>query len=587
MAPGIDTSDQANCGRDKAYVAIIISVLPLWAIITTLIVFALILFHKHIRLTKIYDNCTKQTANYVYHIELRTGDTSATYIRRKTTITIDMFDENQTTLARIAIPGHVIFGRKEAPVAYLDDDKYFELRVTRLWLYRASRLKNVSTIRITHTCMEPEARIMVYGVELRTSEPDRHKLFFPVMNYITPYGTANKINACFDFDPIGSISAMGGRIDQPLASEHLSSVDYTLLVYLYCAFVLYLSTFEVLQDSFHKPQQAAFKGLIIGCLCFAVTYVIGLFMRYVIKQQYSLHVASGAWAYIYHAANLGIFLTSTAIWIQSTHYAYKGICANKYTIWVLSLSVAVIEGFTIAILCSIVAWLISICYPVNTEQFVMPEDSVPATTPTPDQPETRTRDGPSPTTGAQQQPQYKTGEYHSKSRPVSKPPVFTTPGAGSPSNLLAPVITTVSTGYQSPWQAAQPTPMMVGPGYGAYPMYMPQPAPGGHKTYAGYDTAGHYQQAAGTTTGYSPTTRQTQLPTLHHTNQTQGAQNYHQQTTTGGNANASGRTKQTKKTGSQESTGSTYYQQLMKTKGGVKSISQYGELMKQKKQTKR
>lgn len=38
-----------------------------------------------------------------------------------------------------------------------------------------------------------------------------------------------------------------------------------------------------------------------------------------------------------------------------------------------------------------------------------------------------------------------------------------------------------------------------------------------------------------------------------------------------------------KKIGSNESTGSTYYQQLMKTRGGVKSISQYGELLKQKK----
>lgn len=42
-------------------------------------------------------------------------------------------------------------------------------------------------------------------------------------------------------------------------------------------------------------------------------------------------------------------------------------------------------------------------------------------------------------------------------------------------------------------------------------------------------------------------------------------------------------TQKGKKIGSNESTGSSYYQQLMKNKGGVKSISQYGELLRQKK----
>ena len=41
-----------------------------------------------------------------------------------------------------------------------------------------------------------------------------------------------------------------------------------------------------------------------------------------------------------------------------------------------------------------------------------------------------------------------------------------------------------------------------------------------------------------------------------------------------------------KKIGSSESTGSSYYQQVMKNKGGVKSISQYGELLKTKKARK-
>lgn len=41
-----------------------------------------------------------------------------------------------------------------------------------------------------------------------------------------------------------------------------------------------------------------------------------------------------------------------------------------------------------------------------------------------------------------------------------------------------------------------------------------------------------------------------------------------------------------RKIGSDESTGSSYYQQLMKTKGGVKSISQYGELLKAQRKTK-
>lgn len=543
--------------------AIIITVLPLWAILTTLIVFVLLAFHKNLRVTKIYDNCTKQNAQFIYHIEIRTGDTSATYNRRKTTITIDMFDDSQTTLARIAIPGHVIFGRKDSPVATLEDDKYYELRVTRLWLYRASKLKKVSTIRLTHSCGELEARIMVYGVEIRSNEPDRHKLFFPVMSYITAYGCANKPNACFDIEPAGKISAIGGLAsDTSSISEQLTLVDYTLLAYLFSSIVFFLSTYNLIADSFKESSSAAYKGAILGACCFVGVLGFGLILRYVVKKRFTLALGTGVWAIVYYAICIAILVVSTIFWIYTTIIAYRSICPSQFNMWLLTISVAVVESIGLAVICSIIVWTIQILNPRHTEHYILPDDA----------------------TAYQQLGEVGASLPKGKSQYRQNISKQTAQQQAHMPTILAPS-TGASGSHQAPWQMGPPPPGTVPMQFVVSHTGYPPSAPNIYGQPMLYNsmitppvTYKTYQNAY---PGYEAGQLPGQYYAPPHLAQQQQPVTYQQQISGGGSSG-----KPFKKIGSNESTGSTYYQQLMKNKGGVKSISQYGELLRQKKISK-
>jgi hypothetical protein len=383
-------------------------------------------------------------------------------------------------------------------------------------------------------------------------------------------------------------------MEPPVISEHLSLVDYTLLVYFNFALVFYMSTFEVLHESYVKATLATFKGAIIGGVCFIITLLLGLMMRYAIKYQYSMHVGTGVWNYIYHITNISIMVIGTGFWIFSTLKAYDEICSNHYAIWGLSLGVADGAGFTLTIMCQLFFWLLANCLAGEVEQFVLPEDSGQTVSTQQqtvnhyDQDADRNRDR------QDQQQVVQGGEHaaktHRHSSARQQAPTV------SPSALLMPTAGASTVTGMSPWQQQQQgqqgpmQPMGMPQAYSPYPVYMQggptSPGAGGYKPagYTGnpYDTAGqHYHQQQ------TQQQQAQQLPTLHHTVQgPTSPANYHQQmgaTTPTGTTTNSGRTKRTKKTGSNESTGSTYYQQLMKNKGGVKSISQYGELMKQKK----
>lgn len=511
--------------REKSYLSIILTVIPLWVVTTIFIILLLLYFHRSLRATKVYDNCTKRNANYLYHIEIRTGDTSTTYNKRRTTLSLDMFDDCQTTLARVAVPGYLIFGRKESPIPAIDDDRFFELRITRFWLYRASRFKRISTIRVTHNCSEPDARIMVYGVEIRSSEPSRYKIFFPVMNFISSYGSTMKPNACFDLEPNTSISALGGsQVESISLNPKLSWLDLTLIIHIAISITFCLSTVEFISDLDDDNLVALYEGLLSGFIAFATALTLGLALKYLIKKNYSLKIGTGSWAIIYYGFLLISLLVSIALWIYTAIHIHHYVCPLHYQSWLTTLGVAfsleaVLGGIVFTIFCTV-----GLIYQKTYEPLIVQEES---------------------TSHLERSSRERIQSIQSKiigpSAPNSKTQVTTNwpilPGASPP-------IQYVPMNPPPPYQAPIAPPIV--PTQASYKILPTQ--------YQTYNYPTPPTQPPNTTT-YN---QQTNIPS----------------------------TKGTKKIGSTESTGSTYYHQLMKNKGGVKSISQYGELMKQKKISK-
>lgn len=531
------------CSKDKAYLSIIITILPLWAIITTLIVFVLLTFHKNLRATKVYDNCTKNNAKYVYYVELRTGETSVAYLKRRTIISIDMFDENLNTLARIAIPGPVIFGKRSKPTVFIEDEKYPELRVTRFWLYRGSKLKKVTTIRITHSCIEPDAKIMVYGIEIRGDSLE-DRLFFPVMSFISAYGSATKPNVCFDHEPLGAISAMGGSQTDSLSIHyHLSWVDVILLTFLLLSLIFYFSTFDLISNDFGDSSQASLKGILLGTICFIFITLLRVFFRFVIKQNYSLKIGTGKWSIIYYSFCSCLFLISLILWILTTVKAYKHLCPNTYVAWLVTIIVAAVLSVLLTVLSTFFIWIYQLINPKITEQYLFPDEQNPG------------QEGTTSKSHQLMNQQHQQQQYNAHQRNIQTP--LRNGGWQTTTASPAPPIQYLSPHYHQPGVGGnlvygQPitiSPMMNTPSYKTL-----------QTTYNVNFDPPQAQQNQQTT--YN---QQTTTPTT--------------QTVGGGSGKASGG----KKIGSNESTGSSYYNQLMKNRGGVKSISQYGELLRQKK----
>lgn len=615
---GSSRSISGGCSHDQAYLSIVITVLPLWAMLTTILVFIMIQYHRSNRATKIYDNCNKASALYVYHLELRTGDTSATYNRRRASITVDMFDDNQNTLARITIPGHVIFGRRENPISPVlnlmsDNERFSELRCVRLWLYRAVRLKKVNTIRITHSCLEQDARIMIYGLQIRSVEADRKKQFFPIAHYISAYGSMAKPNASFDCDPTGSISYLGGKLsDQTsMLGEQLTFVDYALSIFIFLASNFYLSTYDFPTGSFENSAQASHKGVILGVVCFLIIFAIALVIKYIIRRGYDEDLGTGVWSYIYFGTYFIIICLATTLWIYTAIIGYQ-ICTYYYNYWLISICVAIAVGFGLFLMTSLASWLAQVCLVGHPEPYLIPDELLL------DQPQTTNqqtinqqsisnkvskhlatkqqlrsiRQQQSIRDASQQQQQQTQAAWpvqqqqpanfvasygpHQNLYATGAAQQHTTFGTPitqhvamiSPTNNATPTTPVLPTTYKTTIYHGQQQQQLnmdtQYPGNNAYVTYQNQPSS---------------PPQLGTTTTTAAAVAAIKSPTYHQ--QTQ------MPTNTTGQATIGGGIKATKKIGSNESTGSTYYQQLMKNKGGVKSISQYGELMKQQKRAQK
>lgn len=520
------------CNKDHAYLSIVITVLPFWTLLTALIVFLILSFHRFSRSNKIYDNCNKNSARYAYYIELRTGDTSISYNKRRSTLFVDMFDESQTVLAKVAIPSHIVFGRKDSPAPVIEDEKYPELRVARFWLYRQYKLKKVSTVRFTHSCVDQDAKIMIYGMEIRSNEPDKHKLFFPVMNYITAFGAASRQNACFDLEPNGSVGAMGGSLaDVSPISEQLTTVDYILLLYVLASLLFCLTSQDTLvADSFANLGAAAIKGAIVGVIAFSIAFALAMLLRFFFKHLYSLYIATGVTANLYYGYGGFILIVSTGVWIYTTVHSYANLCSEFYNFWLLSMTVAASECLFLIMLTFLISFIIN--SPSRSNEQYLNEDNM--------------------------------NREDSKTN-SSKPKL-------AHSNNMIPPLSPNTMHQHSPMHPPGNWPMQHVP-YMMPPMPSYQPAP---NVYGQPMMMGNVAQSPASykTTSFNYTSPHTHYNTPGTVSNTVNSPGYN------GNSPP---VRPAKKVGSSESTGSSYYQQLMKNKGGVKSISQYGELIRQKK----
>lgn len=578
IMPQLDSASRSgpdlSCAtKDQSYYVLVLSLLPLWINLILILTLILLSFHRNFRATKVYDNCTKRNAHYVYYVEIRTGDSSTNYNRRRTTLTIDLFDEQGQMLARIAIPGYMIFGRLDTPVTALEDDRFFELRVTRFWLYRSIKFTKIKTIKISHNCMEHDARVMFYAMEVRSSDKETARTFFPVMSYISSYGATNKPNASFDAEPTGSISLIGGPVDDSTSlNDRLVLLDYCLLIHISLAMSVYMISQHCYVTRLETYVDSIYQGLGVGATIFVVVIGVALLFRFVIKKNYALQMASGYWAVAYYASYGGLLLLSTSFWIFGVVDDNRFRCSTHSKNLSVAIVMAVAELLILEALAYMVGWFYSLLCMPQREPLALLDDSMLQLT------------EPPPTSGA-----------IAAAAPPPPPPPPTTPKSRSRSKEQQ---NTRSSSKHGSKRKTQPrSPALIGPPPplplpgGAYPGYAPINPIAMYKTVYDQQITSYQPQAL--SNPYQAASQDTGIPAypfgagraMSPGGAGVGAAmpSVHTQVTQGTVGAPSPIKPTDKKPTSQDSTGSDYFHHVMKNKGNVRSISQYGELLKHKK----
>lgn len=321
------------------------------------------------------------------------------------------------------------------------------------------------------------------------------------------------------------ISVVIGRSsDLYSTSELLTYIDQVVLVYSFSSFVLFMSTFNLLEKSFKDSGIATFKGLLVGLVCFAITLTFGIILRCIIRRYYSLKLGTGSSAIIYYVYNALMISSASSLWIYATFIAYKKICSQDYSRWLLTICVAIVEGIVLSILCSVIAWIIQLPRYTEQQQNIFPDDTY---------------------TGPQDIMLSKSISYK------------TVAGKQSPPGMM----NSVPIQQQGSWPGAGPgMQLQYYPPPGYHPLYTVVPQTDFKSYPHSYQIDAQMPAVPYYTSQPSPTQIQQQVPPA----------------PTG---------PKLRKMKSNESTGSNYYKQVMKNKGGVTSISQYG-LLKPKKRDK-
>lgn len=241
---------------------------------------------------------------------------------------------------------------------------------------------------------------------------------------------------------------------------------------------------------------------------------------------------------------IALVLLASGCWIYITTYYIKLDCPGTDNIWFITLSIAVIIIIALSVTVMLVVWVIYSYYTTDQAQL-------------------------------EQSQNFNLGGAGLGGPPGAQPQqiLYSPPGSLQSSAMPPNMYKTI---VQQPDQYVGQQQLAYGP-----PQPAPSPVMSPHPhMVAGYDHTHHMRSpyyGQPSPMGQSASPVGSPLPLM-------GSPNPHQQQQQPAAAKKS--SGGVRKIGSDDSTGSSYYQQLMKTKGGVKSISQYGELLKQQRKTK-
>lgn len=266
--------------------------LPLWSIGTIYLLILLICYLRSILYFRFYDKCTNKNAHFRYDFTAIFGKYSNNFNPVDANVMIDLLDNQSISVMTIQVPVSTILSDKDA---YLCRRSTAHLQRVVFSVYRKNPLKEVKSIRVAHSSPESDAKIIIYGLQIKDSANKETK-FFPITSVVRHRGSHWALNTTFESKIDTGFNKMG--VDQYDMFEHAvwptSQEIVYLLLYIWSSvfFFAYLISIETVGSQ-------VTHGVTIFITSCVTAFIIGFVYLKIIKPNANDSTPeSNTWQYI-------------------------------------------------------------------------------------------------------------------------------------------------------------------------------------------------------------------------------------------------------------------------------------------------
>lgn len=318
MSPQPDTShpisgglkSNSTCSQDESSFELVILTLtiPLWTFIILNLLILIIHYVRSLQYFKLYDKCTKKNAHFRYDFQFVVGKYSLNYNCSESHIIIDLLDNQLISVMTIQVPGTTIFNDSSV---FMYSHSRHNMRAVSFTIYRKHPIKDVKSIRIAHSCNNPESRLMVHGINCYDATNGENR-FFPITSIVKYRGTQWALNTTFEAKNDTSFSKFGCGIYDPFGV----TIWPTYLELVYFIFLIWCSVFFfgylIPVTKFNSiPLHALVVSAISAALLIISSAIHFRLIKFHIMDQ---HYEAGPWLFLKIVSMTTILLINLIFW---------------------------------------------------------------------------------------------------------------------------------------------------------------------------------------------------------------------------------------------------------------------------------
>lgn len=300
----------SSCSQDDtSFKSVILTLtIPLWTFITLNLLIFIIHYLRSLQYFKLYDKCTKKNAHFRYDFQLVVGKYSLNYNCTESHIIIDLLDNQLISVMTIQVPGSTIFNDNSV---FMYSHSRHNMRSVSFTIYRKHPIKDVKSIRIAHSCNNPESRLMIHGANCYDATNGENK-FFPITSIVKYRGTQWALNTTFEAKSDTSFSKFGCGIHDPFGITIWPT--YFELVYfiffIWCSVFFFGYLIPVTNFNSIPLHALVVSAISVGLLVISSVVHFRLIKHHIMDQHYE----PGPWFLMKIVSMITLLLTSLIFW---------------------------------------------------------------------------------------------------------------------------------------------------------------------------------------------------------------------------------------------------------------------------------